>query len=101
MATIKLGEFNREFDVFELENARRYRDGLLAVNKDIEAAKQETDFVKSIERQCNAVFAFFDTLFGEGAHREIFGNSTNLISCMSAFRATVDAITADAQKITS
>ena len=93
MATIKINDFSADFDVFELENARNYRDGLNAVSFALEDAKNEPDFVTSIEKQCNAVFAFIDLLFGEGTHKEIFGKSANLVSCLTVYKSIINQIT--------
>lgn len=93
MATVKINDFSRDFDVFELRNARNYRDGLNAVSFALEEAKNEEDFVTAIEKQCYAVFAFIDLLFGEGTHKEIFGESVNLITCLTVYKSIVSQIT--------
>ena len=98
MATIKINDFTAEFDVFELENARNYRDGLNAVSLALEEAKTETDFVTAIEKRCNAIFAFIDLLFGEGTHKKIFGNSVNLRTCLAVYKSIIEQITADIQE---
>lgn len=93
MATVKINDFSVDFDIFELENARNYRDGLNAVSFALEDAKKETDFVTAIELQCNAIFAFIDLLFGDGTHKKIFGTSVNLINCLNVYKSIVTQLT--------
>lgn len=96
MATIKINNYEKEFDVFELENAIKYRDGLALMQEAIKKADTDTDFVASIERQCKAVFQFIDSLFGEGEHVKIFGKSCNLVSCLNVYKSIVGQISAEA-----
>lgn len=86
-----------DFDIFDAETADAYE----AAAKRTKAAavkKSEETLGDAIRRQCNAVFDFFDDLFGDGFHRELFGEKTNLIECIEAFRDFVKAV--DAQKST-
>ena len=98
MAAIKINDFSTEFDVFELENARRYRDGLNNVARAMEEAKGMSDFVDALEHQCYAIFEFIDLLFGEGTHKKIFGESVNLKTCIAAYMSIVEQITAAIQE---
>lgn len=74
-----------DFDVFDADTAEDYEQAV----KDVQAAaavKLENESLANlIRRQCNSVFEFFDTLFGTGFHKEIFGEKTNLIECTQAF----------------
>ena len=47
-----------------------------------------------IRRQCGIVFDFFDDLFGEGTHRQIFGEKVNLGICLDAFKEFTDLVNA-------
>ena len=80
-----------DFDIFDAETADAYE----AAAKRTKAAavkKSEETLGDAIRRQCNAVFDFFDDLFGDGFHRELFGEKTNLIECIEAFREFVKAV---------
>lgn len=72
------------FDIFDADTAERYETATQAV-EDATAKVEGERLSASIRRQCEAVFAFFDALFGKGFHRELFGEKTNLIECLDAF----------------
>lgn len=42
-----------------------------------------------IRIQCEAVFEFFEDVFGEGAAKKVFGDSVNLTTCLNAYEAVV------------
>lgn len=42
-----------------------------------------------IRIQCEAVFEFFEDIFGEGAAKKVFGESVNLTTCLDAYEAVV------------
>lgn len=42
-----------------------------------------------IRIQCEAVFEFFEDVFGEGAAKKVFGESVNLTICLNAYEAVV------------
>ena len=74
-----------DFDIFDADTAELYEE---AVKKPGET------LAECIRRQCGAVFNFFDTLFGEDFHRELFGECTNLVECLEAFREFVGLVNA-------
>lgn len=84
-----------DFDIFDAETADAYE---AAVKKARAAAvkKPGETLGDAIRRQCNAVFDFFDDLFGDGFHKDLFGEKTNLMECIGTFRDFVKAV--DAQK---
>jgi len=84
-----------DFDIFDAETADAYE---AAVKKTKAAAvkKPGETLGDAIRRQCNAVFNFFDDLFGDGFHKDLFGEKTNLMECIGTFREFVKAV--DAQK---
>ena len=42
-----------------------------------------------IRIQCEAVFEFFEDVFGEGTAKKVFGESVNLTTCLNAYEAVV------------
>lgn len=82
-----------DFDIFDAETADAYEE---AVKKSRAAAasKPGESLGNTIRRQCNAVFDFFDDLFGDGFHKELFGDKTNLMECVGTFRDFVQAVNA-------
>lgn len=84
-----------DFDIFDAESAEDYEMAVKQARAESVSVPGET-LAATIRRQCGAVFTFFDTVLGEGAHKEIFGERTNLIECLEAFREFVKSI--DEQK---
>jgi len=84
-----------DFDIFDAETADLYEDAVKTARD--EAVKKAGETLgDAIRRQCNAVFNFFDTIFGGGFHKELFGPRTNLIECIGTFRDFIKAV--DEQK---
>lgn len=84
-----------DFDIFDAETADLYEDAVKTARD--EAVKKAGETLgDAIRRQCNAVFNFFDTIFGEGFHKELFGPRTNLMECIGTFRDFIKAV--DEQK---
>ena len=84
-----------EFDVYEADNAELYQKETEKIIKVCEKLKGNDDLAKAIRVQCKAIFDFIDTLFGEGKHREIFGESVNLKTCAKAYADINAAIAKD------
>lgn len=77
-----------DIDILDLEVAEKYEKAL----KDIEGIAQMLKgkgLADCIRTQCNAVFDVFNTLFGEGTDKKIFGDSVNLMDCLQAFEELV------------
>ena len=74
-----------DFDIYDADTAEVYEGAVQTV---LESAvpKEGESLADGIRRQCNTVFAFFDTLFGDGFHKELFGQRTNMMECLQAFK---------------
>ena len=84
-----------DFDIFDAETADAYTEAIERTRA--EAVKEPGESLgDAIRRQCTAVFNFFDDLFGEDFHKELFGDKTNLMECIGTFREFVAAV--DAQR---
>lgn len=85
-----------DFDLFDADTAEAYEEAVERVqDANTNPPKGET-LSQTIRRQCGIVFDFFDDLFGEGFHKELFGERTNLMECVDAFADFTAAV--DAQK---
>lgn len=87
---MKFRDLELDFDIYDAENAEAYETALKAVTEECAKTVQGEGLADGIRRQCGAVFAFFDSLFGEGFHRELFGDRTNLRDCLEAFKEFID-----------
>lgn len=84
-------EMELDFDLFEAEDADAYEKAVKGVLKEAAPVAGETAG-DSIRRQCQSVFDFFDALFGDGFHRELFGERTNLLECLKAFQEFTESV---------
>ncbi len=78
----------QDIDILDLEIAEKWEDALERVEevaKSIEGMK----ISETIRIQCNAIFEVFNTLFGEGTDKKIFGDRVNLMMCLKAFEELV------------
>lgn len=77
-----------DLDIYDLEVAEKYEEALKIVhessNKDDSKSLSE-----GIRFECNLIFNFFNTIFGEGADEKVFGNKVNLMICVKAFEEIV------------
>jgi len=84
-----------DIDILDADTAEKYEDSLevvAGIAKKVEGMKAS----QSIRTQCNTIFEFFNTLFGEGTDKKIFGDKVNLGTCMKAFEELV--VTVNTQK---
>lgn len=72
-----------DLDIYDVEVAERY-DKALEGLKGIEANKSGS-MAEGIKSQCTAIFDVFNTMFGEGTDKKVFGDRVNLRVCLKAF----------------
>lgn len=49
---------------------------------------------EAVRTQCEAVFAFFDTVFGKGTAKAVFGEQVNLKICIDSYEEAVNGVNA-------
>lgn len=80
-----------DIDILELDVAERYETALEKV-ENIAMKVQGMKTSESIRTQCNAIFEVFNTMFGEGTDKKIFGNKVNLLTCLKAFEELITQV---------
>ena len=90
-----------DMDIYDLETSEKYEAAIAEFQKVTGELKTTTDedqkvLSNIIRIQCNAVFDCFNTIFGAGTDKQVFGNKTNLMVCLKAFEEL--AICANDQK---
>ena len=95
MAKFTINDVELEFDIYELENAEKYEAQIEKMRKVGEMAAKETGLARSIKLQCEAIFDFIDTLFGEGSAKKLFGERTNLVNCANVYYKVISEIAKD------
>lgn len=77
-----------DLDIYDLEVAEKYEKALAKV-QELASKDNSKSLSEGIKYQCNLIFEFFNTVFGKGTDKEIFGNKVNLMTCMKAFEEIV------------
>lgn len=78
--------FNDADDMEKLENAIDItQDSLNNIQNE---GKRTSEIIRET---CNIIFNCFNTAFGEGTDKEVFGDKTSLDICMKAFHDLIDA----------
>lgn len=78
----------QDLDILDLEVAEKYEKALESL-QELSGKVQGMSMVESIKTQCNAVFDVFNTMFGEGTDKKVFGDRVNLLTCLKAFEELV------------
>lgn len=89
-----------DFDIYDADTAEVYEGAVQAV-LDSAVPKEGESLADGIRRQCNTVFAFFDTLFGDGFHKELFGQRTNMMECLQAFKEFLELVSKQREQLTA
>lgn len=89
-----------DFDIYDADTAEVYESAVQTVLENA-VAKEGESLADGIRRQCNTVFAFFDTLLGDGFHKELFGQRTNMMECLQAFKEFVELVAKQREQLTA
>ncbi len=89
---LKFRDLEFDFDIFDEDCAAAYEAALEAMRRDDMQKKTNDGLADCIRHQCNAVFQFFDAIFGPETHKEIFGTRVNLNECLDAFTELIDLV---------
>ena len=89
---MKICGIELEFDLFDADNAEVYEAAVEKVQKGLAETTEGTTLSVVIRHQCGLIFQFFDDVVGDGFHKELFGDKTNLMTCLDAFGAFVAAV---------
>lgn len=74
-----------DIDLEDLETVEKFEKAINDMQVAEEKIKTSTKLSDVIKSNCIAIFDFFNTLFGEGTDKKIFGDKTNLRICMDAY----------------
>lgn len=79
-----------EFDLFDMETAQKYESAFEKVMDRLNGIDEKEKFSVSIKKQCDAIRACIDDVFGEGTGIQVCGEKYNLTTYLDAFEALVD-----------
>lgn len=77
-----------DLDIYDVEFLEKYEKVL----KDMDIVKEEVQGmsnVDAIKKICTTVFEIFNTMFGEGTDKKVFGDKVNLRLCLKTFEEFV------------
>lgn len=97
---MKFRDMELDFDIYDADTAEVYESAVQTVLENA-VAKEGESLADGIRRQCNTVFAFFDTLFGDGFHKELFGERTNMMECLQAFKEFLGLVAKQREQLTA
>lgn len=94
-----------DLEINDLAVAEKYDNLVEKTSKKINEANESKKRSQIIKGVCEAVFMFFDDLWGAGTAKQVFGEETNLLSCAEAYGEVIHAVHQkdkdDAEKIKS
>ena len=90
-----------DIDIMDADVAEKYEEAVKKVQKEAEESKKSeyTNLSAMIRAQCNAVFNCFNTIFGEGTDKKVFGEKVNLIICLKALEELITIIDAGREEV--
>ena len=78
-----------DIDILDADVAEKYENALEKVIIETKET-EELSMSATIRKQCTAVFNCFNTIFGEGTDKKVFGNKVNLMICLKSFEELVE-----------
>lgn len=90
-------------DIYDLEVAEKYEKAMARVEK-IQEEVKTLDGAEGIRKICNSIFEVFNTMFGDGVDKKIFGDKVNLLTCLKAleeFLLQVDGQKKEIEKLST
>lgn len=72
-----------DLDICDLEVAEKY-DKAVKGFYEIEKEAKKLGGIEGIRMLCNSVFNLFNTMFGDGTDKKVFGDRVNIRICMEA-----------------
>lgn len=86
-----------DIDIYDLEVAEKYEKAIECL--EVIKGKTNINGSEGIRSICTAIFNVFNTVFGEGTDKKIFGNKVNLITCIKALEEFVMQINEQKKEI--
>lgn len=87
-----------DLDIFDADVAEKYEAALQEVSKSSNANSNMTGS-EVIRNQCTVIFKCFNTLFGEGTDKKIFGDKVNILTTLKAFEELIDQTNQQASEL--
>lgn len=95
MAEFKYNEFTAEIDTTDVEFLEKYEKSVDTYNTELAKLPEKAPESEKMRFICNLFFKVFDDLFGDDAHKQMFGNKMSAKLCTEAFVALIDTVRGD------
>lgn len=86
-----------QYDIFDVAQAERYEKVLEEASKPIKSEGLKTSAI--IRKECEKVFDVFNSLFGEGTDKKVFGDRVNIRVCIEVFASLVEQINSQKEEV--
>lgn len=87
---MKINNIELELDIYDADIMEKVENAITNVVENVN--KECKTNSESIRLQCSAIMDCFNTIFGEGIDKQIFGGKTNLMKCVEAFEILANEI---------
>lgn len=84
-----INDVELEFDAMDLDTMTKFEAELQKI-QDLKNQPKPDTASGTIRQICDAVFAFFDAVWGPGTAQKVTGGKYNMRICMDAFAAVID-----------
>ncbi len=78
-----------DLDLLDADIAEKYEKAIDGLKKESGLTNEGLGLADTIRKECNLIFDFFNTIFGEGTDKKIFGNKTNYGVCTEALKEVI------------
>ena len=92
MANIKINNVDLGLDLDDLNVADRVEKAIKVVKDKTEAEKDTSDYVEAGRKVCAYIEECFDSVFGDGTGKKLFGGRVKFREHIDAFVALADAV---------
>ena len=75
-------------DIYDIEVAEKYEKAIEEVREKCNDVEDKS-LSETIKLHCNLIFNLFNTMFGEGTDKKVFGNKVNLLVCLKSFEELI------------
>ena len=81
----------KNVDLLDLDVVETYENALELLKSEMHEVEKKGKIKasESIRLQCTSVFKLFNTIFGEGTDKKIFGGKTNLRVCLDSMEELI------------
>lgn len=88
----------QDLDIYDMEVAEKYEKAIEKVKEQCNEVEGKS-LSETIKLQCNSIFNLFNSMFGEGTDKKIFGNKVNLLICINAFEELILQVNEQKKKL--